>query len=352
MQKNFKLLLLLLLLLPGGLAELELLDSSEVKSLDQRDLLFYPLLDQSHKLIEADSSQSLGWGGAGAKVCIIDSGVWDHPSLAPVNQEWDFARGDSEAEEEPICSYHGTHIAGIIASLHPEYRGVAPESSLLMAKVFRRFDTPVGSDFCAAEGYAVSEALTWCAEQDADVISMSLGSFVTNESCDEYVDLHGVSICEPYNSLVEQGISIVVSAGNDPKGVCYPACCSRVVTVGSVNKQKELSGFSGRGEEELVDLVAPGEAIFSCCPEGFCPKWGTSMSAPHVSGALAVLKERYPAWTREDREQKLLESAEDLGYPETSQGAGLVQLLAAVKEKLRGNLNSYGSIKATVEVVA
>nr|WP_263324163.1 S8 family serine peptidase [Neobacillus sp. Marseille-Q6967] len=113
-----------------------------------------------------------------------------------------------------------------------------------------------------------------------------------------------------------------------------------------VSEEKDqLADFSSRGPvtgtwEVKPDIVAPGVAINSTIPGGYLSLQGTSMAAPHVAGAAALIKQAHPEWTPEQIKAALMNTAEPLINKETSspyrtfeQGAGRIQVAEAVKAK-------------------
>ena len=100
------------------------------------------------------------------------------------------------------------------------------------------------------------------------------------------------------DNLRSVGIASVISSGNDgfTDGIGTPGCVSTAIAVGSTTKQDAISSFSN--SSPMVELLAPGEAINSSVTgNGFGLKSGTSMAAPHVTGAWAILKQQSPSAT-------------------------------------------------------
>jgi hypothetical protein len=184
-------------------------------------------------------------------------------------------------------------------------------------------------------------------------LSLSIPHDVRNYACGR------TPICNECERLVESGVVVVAAAGNfgyqqfETKNGSYegytslsitdPGNAESVITVGATHRYKPhtygVSFFSSRGPTGdgrlKPDLVAPGERIESALPAG---EWGelagTSMAAPHVSGAAAMLMARYVELIGDPREIKrvLCESATDLGRERSFQGHGMLDVLRAFQK--------------------
>jgi len=264
---------------------------------------------QGSGMVDADIDAVEAWDlGDGEEViiAILDTGVdWQHPDLAPnmwVNQGevpgngvdddgngyvddvrgWDFYNGDANPADD---NGHGTHVAGIAAARgwnNLGVLGVAPRARIMALK------------FLDSDGYgSVSDAVA------AMEYAVAMGAHVSNNSWGwEDYDLYGygsLAFQEALRAADAAGVVFVASAGNSyddtdqsphfPSGYTVPNVISVMATDRSDSRQ-ESSNY-GRTN---VDLAAPGVAIFSTWPGNtYRFETGTSMAAPHVSGAAALV---------------------------------------------------------------
>jgi major intracellular serine protease len=220
--------------------------------------------------------------GKGITIAILDTGCdLTHPELKDRIIGGRNFTNDDNGNSEIFRDYngHGTHVAGTIAASRnvKGVVGVAPEANLLIIKVLDRNGS--GQYDWIING--ISHAI----EQKVDIISMSLGGPA------DVSELH-----EVIQKAVANNILVVCAAGNEGDGqdsteeLAYPGSYNEVISVGAINLERKISDFSNSNKE--VDVVAPGENIVSTYLNGRYAKLsGTSMAAPHVSGALALIKD-------------------------------------------------------------
>jgi hypothetical protein len=263
----------------------------------------------------------------------------------------------------PPSSNHGTHVAGILgANKEGAIKATRTESDDYadgMCPDIQLYDFRVlGSDIKDTE-FAIIAALQFIRHlNDRDNfltihganLSLSIPHDVRNFACGR------TPICDECERLIESGVVVVAAAGNhgyksfETKDGSYdsyaafsitdPGNADGVITVGATHRfwphTYGVSFFSSRGPtgdgRVKPDLVAPGEKIHAPLPNN---EWGdldgTSMAAPHVSGAAAMLMARYSELIQHPRQIKkvLCDSATDLGRERTFQGKGMLDVLRA-----------------------
>ncbi|MET9272950.1 S8 family peptidase [Kribbella sp. NPDC003557] len=303
-----------------------------------------PLLDQSTRQIGAPTAWAAGLTGKGVKVAVLDSGVdVAHPDFAGRLTSADFT--DTQTDDDVG---HGTHVASIVAgsgqASDGKYRGVAPEASILSGRVC----TPDG-----CPDSAILAGLDWSAAQGAKVVNLSLGGTDSPE-----ID----PVEQAVNKLsAERGMLFVVAAGNDGPdagSLDSPASAEAAMAVGAVERSDQMADFSSRGPSAddgtiKPDVTAPGVGIVAAKaaastigePVGtsYLRLSGTSMATPHVSGAAALLLQAHPGWTGQQLKAVLMGSAHEVpGVPMTAQGAGRIDIAAALKSPVVPSTGSIG----------
>jgi serine protease AprX len=265
-----------------------------------------------------------------------------------------------DAKYPPPTDKHGTHVAGILgADFHrPDskdepLRGVCPDIRIIDMRVF--------DDDGTADEFSILAALQFVGHLNSHSLemvvhgvnlSLSLAHDVSNYACGQ------TPICDECKRLIGDGLVVVAAAGNQgrhtyltPNGlvdqytdtsVTDPGNSEDVITVGSTHRSAPhaygISYFSSRGPTGdgriKPDLVAPGEKIMAPVPEGQIDTLdGTSMAAPHVSGAAAMLMATRREFIGDPVRIKsiLCETATDLGRERYFQGHGAVDILRAIQ---------------------
>ena len=338
-------------------------------------------LDKSKKALKVDQARAarpkgLGLTGKGVTVAVIDSGLDDtHPDLADNTKAtfnfeggwlWDAYQDGSVSNEvaEGTAPYatvdevgHGTHVASTIAGsgkaakmgagTGADYSGVAPGAQLVGFKVASLVQ---GVQYDIGWEANAMAAIEYLMEHDKqlgiDIVHNSWGIFeVTNPDSEPIIQM--------IRAAVNAGFIFVFSAGNSgpgPNTVGWPGAMGNVITVGSTLKTAPyaMSNFSSRGPQ--VDVTAPGSNIVAARSKGavidvqnaatppqdrpfYMAISGTSMSSPHVSGVVALMKQAYPRMSGEVAEEILARTARDLGEKgkDTDYGWGFVDALRATK---------------------
>lgn len=311
-------------------AELEiLLQQPEIISIEA-DHELAALLTESVPVIGAPTAWTAGYTGSGLAVAVLDTGVDKaHPFLTgKVISEACYSGGGVAANSFcpgnalsstasgagvncPInyteCD-HGTHVAGIIAGTSVGMSGVAKGANLISIQVFSKYGsgtTSYSSDIISALQRVYDLRNTF---RIASVnISIGAGQFLTN--CDTYSPAFRAAI----DNLRSVNIATVIASGNGgyTSSLAFPACISTAISVGStgdasgnsryfssvpctdVSAVDKVSCFSNTSG--FLKLLAPGAYINSSVPGGgYAVKAGTSMAAPHVAGAWAVIAQASP----------------------------------------------------------
>ncbi|MDE0928576.1 MAG: S8 family serine peptidase [Acidimicrobiales bacterium] len=332
-----------------------LVDQASIESLIEKDLIIgvsldipvYSQLEDSlaHDLVGSEElTEFLGVDGFGTTVAIIDSGIYaGHPafggrvvleacfdgyySLCPTSGGSTAASSIGPGTSAPagggigVCgtlSDHGTHVAGIIAgastpvALAPAGNGavlpldawpagVAPKANLANIRISRCYnaanDVGLGSDVTLG----LNQVAAWVnGGQNIVATNISQGFFLggfTN-ACDTSTTTT-TALKTAVDNLISLNVATIFASGNDSSRsqVAFPACISTVIAVGNTTKQDAVAG-SSNFNTTLVDIQAPGTNIVAAAENGgamvYESKTGTSMAAPHVAGAWALIRELYP----------------------------------------------------------
>lgn len=220
---------------------------------------------------------------------------------------------------------HGTHVAGIIGAIGSNGiagTGVAWKVQLMAVKVLGSDGTGTSTDIVGGINYAI--------DHGANIINASFGA----DSASGFSNAELLAVA----TARANGIIFVAAAGNSNANLdvarSYPAsyALDNIVTVGSSNRRDEVSSFSNYGA--AVDLFAPGEEIVSLdysSTTGTISFSGTSMAAPEVSGALALLKAHFPTDNYRQLINRLLRGAKaGANFANKSQTGGRLDLLRAL----------------------
>jgi subtilisin family serine protease len=278
------------------------------------------LLADSATLLGVPLAASAGYTGTGWTVAVVDTGVQStHPfltgkvvseacystqdptvgfySLCPGSVTASVLPGSGRECSLPGCD-HGTHVAGIIAGNGGPTNGVAFGASLIAIQV-GTYDAWTGSVVFADSDILLGLERVYALRTAHNIaaVNMSLGSGAYTSACDAIQPSYKAM----FDTLRSVGIAPVVASGNGgySDALTAPACVSAAISVGATTKDDHVAPFSNSAS--FLKLLAPGVSITSAIPESmFGVRSGTSMASPHVAGAWAVLKQRYPAGSVSD----------------------------------------------------
>jgi subtilisin family serine protease/PKD repeat protein len=313
------------------------------------------------KAINAHKMWELGYTGYGRKSFTSDTGVDpSHPALSgkylgayvPADQAWyQYNSGNKRPFD---CGYHGTHVTGTILGLDRQMNdtiGVA-FNALWMG----------GPTLCGVGTADNVEAFEWCVDPDGDPSTIDDMPDVVNNSWYD-PGLSGGNDCQSMytdvlTALEAVGVAVVFSAGNEGPGestITPPKNINvslvNTFAVGALNGNNSIAGFSSNGPSVCPDtgslaikpeVSAPGVNVRSCLPDNeYGLLSGTSMAAPHVAGAILLLKEAFPYLTGEDLKMALYTTCTDLGESgeDNTFGMGIINVYAAWEKLVAdGNL--------------
>jgi serine protease AprX len=370
-------------LLPADI--LELADQrSWIHRIWKDETTFSQLLESTETIKAAACWRTFEARGKGICWAVLDTGIQaSHPHFQGVLRT-DISRNFSNSLSLDDHNGHGSHVAGIIAGCtktktdgtpykaatyleeqdDPEIvdltscpSGVAPLATLVNIKVLD--DDGTGSASNAIMGLEYLRKLNLNSRGIVvDGINMSLGYPFDPKW---YGSGHS-PLCEEVQRSVNSGLIVVISCGNSGYGtskldtgeevptwfalsITDPANAKDGIAVGSVHKSKPhtygVSYFSSKGPtgdgRHKPDLVAPGEKVISCSIHSdrgyeYEERSGTSMAAPHVSGAIAAFLSVHPEYRGDPSDVKdiFLKSATDLGRAIDFQGAGMIDLMRTI----------------------
>lgn len=306
----------------------ELRASEEVVSITE-DEAVPPALAESIQIVGAPAAWSAGFSGSGQVVAVLDTGVdKTHPFLAgKVVSEACFSTSSFSNGANSVCPGgvlqstssgsgvnctfngcdHGTHVAGIAAGRGTTFSGVARDANIIAIQVFSRFDSvldcspgssPCPRTFTSDQMKGLDRVFALRNTFNIAAVNMSLGGGQFFSNCDSH------PLKASIDNLRSVNIATVIASGNDgfKSALGGPACISSAISVGSTGDGSgpvSLDFVDPRSNSaSFLNLLAPGNLILSSVPGGGLENFrGTSMAAPHIAGAWAVLKSRQPTAT-------------------------------------------------------
>nr|AIG55505.1 secreted protein [Thraustotheca clavata] len=281
------------------------------ETMDTFDVANYDESIQTNvKLLHADEAWSKGFNGKGVTIASIDSGVrYSHEILSRAyrgyvdGKSWkhDYAYWITKSQNQTLTPDnadevgHGTHTLG--TAVGAQGVGVAPGATWIAARPFNSDGSATQSDILLAAQWVMCPT-TWEGTQPdcsrgADIVSNSFGGNSSIEWMDKIVQ-----------TWSKANILPVFASGNvngfECGSVLCPGCIAEAIAVGALIGGTTLWGGSGKGpgKDGVIkpDFVAPGVAIRSAASyddKKFTRMTGTSMATPHVSGAAAIVLQKY-----------------------------------------------------------
>lgn len=294
--------------------------------------------------IRATDLWALGYYGTGVVVATMDSGV--DALHADIGPKW---RGGGNSWYDPNGQHatpfdadgHGTEVMGLIVGGHAGGFdiGVAPDAQWIAVKIF---DDQGQSDLGR-----IHQGFQWLLDPDGnqapdDAPDIVNSSWVLQGTEGECLGEFAGDI----SALRSVGIAVVFSAGNSGRRAntsMEPANDPGSLSVGAIDSAQRITNFSSRGPSACdgdiyPKLAAPGKDVLTAgltsngaSPTAYAFSTGTSFAAPHVAGAMAVLKSAVPGSSMADIHLALTDGALDLGAsgPDNDSGAGLVDVVEA-----------------------
>ena len=299
--------------------------------------------------VQAPEAWKVTQGSESIVVAVIDSGVdgdieamkanmWensdeipndgrdnDHNGYVDDYHGWDFREDDDRSYSRGDLFYHGTFVAGLVASSYKSAKGAGGVAPKVKIMDLRFLDSK--GKFYTSDWRKLAEAIRYAADNGAQIINLSIYA----------------SLRPPYyvhravREAERKGALVVGIAGNEGKDVSYLGRWKEMLTVGAIDRNLNPAYFSNRGPS--LDFAAPGVRVVSLRPGGRTSSGsGTSFAAPHVSGTAALLLSLKPDLSPKRLRELLADTAQDLGRKgqDDRTGYGLVDADRAVRSLKAG----------------
>ncbi len=335
---------------------LEMMQRDELISSIQEDEIARPALAESTPLVGANAAWASGFSGLGQTVAVLDSGVDKNHTFLTGKVVSEACYSTNNASSTSVCPggatestaansglhcptsvsgcAHGTNVAGIAAGKGTTFSGTARDANLIAIQVFSQFTsmTNCGATTPCALYWTSDlirglERVRTLANSMNNIVAVNL-SLQTGQQFTSNCDVSHAATKAAIDNLRSVGIATIICSGNFSftNALTAPACISTSISVGSTDDgssgtiQDAVSSFSD--SSPLLHLLAPGRWINSSIPGNVFQNYaGTSMAAPHVAGAFAILKQRNPNATID----RMLNTLIATGQPITDTRNGIVK---------------------------
>ncbi len=300
-------------------------------------------MERVNRVIHTSWAHERGIYGNGIGVAVIDTGIVNHPDFV-------YRRNRIVAFKDVVNGKvgiyddngHGSHVCGCLGGDGWEssgrYSGIAPNCNIIVIKALNYKGNGNIEE--------VLQGLSWIRKNkekyNIRILNISVGSSARKDLDEDSAFVRGVE------RMWEEGIVVIAAAGNNgPQGktIGAPGNSRKIITVGASDDSDyvdfgggKINNYSSRGPTGACimkpDIVAPGSNILSCnyhFAQGrsktmYAIKSGTSMATPIVSGAIALLLQKYPDMTPREVKIRLKNRAVDNGMERVHQGWGLLDV--------------------------
>ena len=331
--------------------DLEFDEQSSSRIMTASSSLDYGYAQEQIEQINCHTAHDAGYTGQGVRVLILDTGFNTERNVfdsLDIIDEWDFINNDGNTANETVDEdnygqhYHGTMVFSTLAGYDPgNLIGPAFDSEFLLAKTE---DVPNESQV-EEDNYVA--ALEWGEQNGADVASSSLGYLDWYSYCDMDGNTGVTTIAVDIATYL--GVLCITSAGNwgtsepppDPCDTLYyyisaPADADSVISVGAVNSEGDIAYFSSHGPtyDGRIKPEVCARGVSTWCvnanSDSYRTASGTSLSAPLVSGAAAVILSAHPDWTPMQVREAMMMTSDRVDTPDNDYGYGVINVMAAI----------------------
>ena len=331
--------------------DLEFDEQSSSRIMTASSSLDYGYAQEQIEQINCHTAHDAGYTGQGVRVLILDTGFNTERNVfdsLDIIDEWDFINNDGNTANETVDEdnygqhNHGTMVFSTLAGYDPgNLIGPAFDSEFLLAKTE---DVPNESQV-EEDNYVA--ALEWGEQNGADVASSSLGYLDWYSYCDMDGNTGVTTIAVDIATYL--GVLCITSAGNwgtsepppDPCDTLYyyisaPADADSVISVGAVNSEGDIAYFSSHGPtyDGRIKPEVCARGVSTWCvnanSDSYRTASGTSLSAPLVSGAAAVILSAHPDWTPMQVREAMMMTSDRVDTPDNDYGYGVIDVMAAI----------------------